>query len=110
MRSFFWRKTNVARGDAWTTVCRPVAHGGLGVCHLQHTNTTVRRMGTPLTGACGRPHTEETPSWWWASEGFSHLFGLSLDRSWDMGHSSIFGRMIGLGWDAWVTLSPASTP
>ena len=25
----------------WSTVCRPVAHGGLGVCHLQHTNATL---------------------------------------------------------------------
>ena len=26
---------------AWTTVCRPVAHGGLGIRHLEHTNTTL---------------------------------------------------------------------
>ena len=41
MRWFFWSGSDIARGGAlvaWSTVCRPVAHGGPGVCHLQHTN------------------------------------------------------------------------
>ena len=41
MRRFFWSGSDTARGGAlvaWSTVYRPVAHGGLGVRHLQHTN------------------------------------------------------------------------
>ena len=43
MRSFFWRGSQLeeSRGAAlvaWTTVCRPVSQGGLGIRHLQHTN------------------------------------------------------------------------
>ena len=44
MRSFFWRGTETMRGGAlvaWTTVCRPVEHGGLGIRHLGHTNTAL---------------------------------------------------------------------
>ena len=46
MRSFFWRgsQPEESRGAAlvaWTTVCRPVSQGGLGVRHLQHTNTAL---------------------------------------------------------------------
>ena len=41
MRSFVWCGTDAAGGGAlvaWSTVCQLVAHGGLGVRHLQHTN------------------------------------------------------------------------
>ena len=43
MRSFLWRgsQPDEARGTAlvaWSTVCRPVTQGGLGIRHLQHTN------------------------------------------------------------------------
>ena len=44
MRSSFWRGSDVAKGGAlvaWSTVCRSVAHNGLGVRHLQHTNTAL---------------------------------------------------------------------
>ena len=43
MRSFLWRgpQPDEARGTAlvaWSTVCRPINQGGLGIRHLQHTN------------------------------------------------------------------------
>ena len=41
MRRFFWRGTETTRGGAlvaWPTVSRPVAHGGLGIRHLDDTN------------------------------------------------------------------------
>ena len=44
IRSFFWHTTKAARGGAlvtWSTVCRPVTHGSLGVRHLEHTNTAL---------------------------------------------------------------------
>ena len=44
MRSFFKRGTETTLGGALaalTTVCRPIAHGGLGIRHLDHTNTTL---------------------------------------------------------------------
>ena len=57
MRSFIWRgsQPDEARGTAlvaWSTVCRPVTQGGLGIRHLQHTNMAllakwVRRMMQP---------------------------------------------------------------
>ena len=57
MRSFFWRGSRLeeSRGAtlmAWTTVCRPVSQGGLGIRNLQHTNMAlltkwVRRMMQP---------------------------------------------------------------
>ena len=57
MRSFFWRgsRPEISRGAAlvaWTTVCRPISQGGLGIRHLQHTNIAlltkwVRRIMQP---------------------------------------------------------------
>ena len=57
MWSLLWRgsQPNEARGMglvAWVTVCRPVNQGGLGICHLEHTNMAllakwVRRMMQP---------------------------------------------------------------
>ena len=57
MWSFFWRDSQPegSRGTvlvAWTAVCHPVSQDGLGIRHLQHTNTTlltkwVRRMMQP---------------------------------------------------------------
>ena len=57
MQRFLWRgsQPDEARGTAlvaWSTVCRPVTQGGLGIRHLQHTNMTfltkwVRRMMQP---------------------------------------------------------------
>ena len=44
MRRFFWRGTDTTRGGAlvaWSMVCRPVAHGRLGIRHLDHTNTAL---------------------------------------------------------------------
>ena len=43
MRSFLWRgsQPDEARGTAlvaWSTVCRPINQGWLGIRHLQHTN------------------------------------------------------------------------
>ena len=39
---FFWRGTDATQWGAlvaWSAVCRPISHGGLGIRHLQHTNT-----------------------------------------------------------------------
>ena len=57
MRSFLCRgsQPDEARGIVlvvWATVCRPVTQGGLGRCHLQHTNMAllakwVRRIMQP---------------------------------------------------------------
>ena len=43
MRSFFWRgsQPDESRGAAlvaWSTMCRPVSQGGLGLRYLQHAN------------------------------------------------------------------------
>ena len=58
MRSFLWRgpQPDEARGTAlvaWSTVCRHINQGGLGIRHLQHTNMAlltkwVCRMMQPL--------------------------------------------------------------
>ena len=57
MRSFLWRGSQLdeVQGTiliAWSTVCRHVTQGGLGISHLQHTNVTllakwVRQMMQP---------------------------------------------------------------
>ena len=57
MRSFFWRGSQPegSRGAvlvAWTTGCCPLSQDGLGIRHMQHTNTAlltkwVRRMIQP---------------------------------------------------------------
>ena len=49
MRLFFWRVPNLAatKGEAlvaWSTVCRPISQGGLGIRHIQHTNAALQVM------------------------------------------------------------------
>ena len=46
IRHFFWSGSGpvVMRGGAlvaWTTVCRPLSQGGLGIHHIQHTSTAL---------------------------------------------------------------------
>ena len=44
MRRFFWRGTDLGRGGAlvaWSSVCRLLADGGLGIHHLQHANSAL---------------------------------------------------------------------
>ena len=46
MRSFLWRGSQLDKNQetalvAWSTVCRPVTQGGLGIRHFQHTNMTL---------------------------------------------------------------------
>ena len=59
MRNFFWHGAEIdgTRGQAlvkWSTICQPMAEGGLGVKNLRHTNMTLlmkwvrRLMQAPL--------------------------------------------------------------
>ena len=110
-------------------VSRPVTHGGLGIRHLDHTNTAllskwvirVIESSRDMVATLLREQYGNSLDWSvWENPGrgdspfvagLRGIFSIIrpfCNRNREMGHSFGFGKMIGPGMDNWAPFSPAS--